>query len=623
MAKLSETPLCTIKPGVLGGDTMRCSPDHCRFAYVVQRGRSSYHFARGIEGLKYSVVVNDDVDDLAFDEISGASLRFSPDSKRLAYIAAHQGKGFVCVIDGRESIAYAAVGQDSPIFSPDSRRVAYAAALAEDLTFYVVDDEPGPEFMAAAGLVFSPDSTRTAYIGMERKDSARIVTDGVPSDPVEGIAIPGIVFSPDSRRVAFAAFRGAEYMVIVDGQAGPIFQKAWNVVFSPDSQHVAYTSQKGEGEFVCVDGKRSDSFRMVGSSGPVFRPDSGEVACAVLTSTSSRGEKWFVLVGSELVGNGCDGIGTGSPVFSPDSRHMAYAAQVGDQWRVVVDGVEGPLGDGVSEVLFSADSEHYLYRIDRGSRQTVIVDGKEVFSCGGLGGTSLLFSPDSKHVLFDVTRQGASYIVVDDEEFGPYEGLARTSAFAFEGKNVMRALAMKGYDVRKVEIDLDSARGTIATLGCAVDRGTEQADIQQRQLQKTESERNGGSGVEKTKCSECGTTILASTAQKTGGLCRPCSKGRPSSTKGEGDGCFIATAACGTASEPDVVRLRRFRDQVLQPRWLGRAFIRTYCVTSPPFARFIAARPGWRKVIRTLVVRPAARLATWTLRVPTPRGRHR
>jgi hypothetical protein len=87
---------------------------------------------------------------------------------------------------------------------------------------------------------------------------------------------------------------------------------------------------------------------------------------------------------------------------------------------------------------------------------------------------------------------------------------------------------------------------------------------------------------------------------------------RPEDTKDGGD-CFIATAACGTGQVEDVARLRRFRDLVLRPTWLGCLLIRCYTILSPPLARLIGRWSWTRLVARSLVVRPARWLADWFL----------
>jgi hypothetical protein len=73
-------------------------------------------------------------------------------------------------------------------------------------------------------------------------------------------------------------------------------------------------------------------------------------------------------------------------------------------------------------------------------------------------------------------------------------------------------------------------------------------------------------------------------------------------------GCFVATAAYGSRTHPDVVALRRFRDEVLVRRAAGRAFVGAYRVVGPRLARFVSPRGPSGRVARALIA-PLARLA--------------
>jgi uncharacterized repeat protein (TIGR01451 family) len=70
-----------------------------------------------------------------------------------------------------------------------------------------------------------------------------------------------------------------------------------------------------------------------------------------------------------------------------------------------------------------------------------------------------------------------------------------------------------------------------------------------------------------------------------------------------GGGCFIATAAYGSALEPHVVALREFRDRYLQRTRLGRAFIGFYYRHSPPIADFMADH-AWLRFLARMVLTP-------------------
>ena len=88
-----------------------------------------------------------------------------------------------------------------------------------------------------------------------------------------------------------------------------------------------------------------------------------------------------------------------------------------------------------------------------------------------------------------------------------------------------------------------------------------------------------------------------------------------SATLGGGNqsGCFIATAAFGSALEPQVMVLRRFRDANLMTNAPGRWFVRQYYTYSPPLADYIRERDGLRTSVR-LALAPLI----WVLEYPGP-----
>ena len=67
--------------------------------------------------------------------------------------------------------------------------------------------------------------------------------------------------------------------------------------------------------------------------------------------------------------------------------------------------------------------------------------------------------------------------------------------------------------------------------------------------------------------------------------------------------CYIATAVYGSYDAPEVLVLRRFRDDVLSESWLGRAFIRTYYKVSPPIARRLENASRVNRLVRRILDR--------------------
>jgi hypothetical protein len=66
-------------------------------------------------------------------------------------------------------------------------------------------------------------------------------------------------------------------------------------------------------------------------------------------------------------------------------------------------------------------------------------------------------------------------------------------------------------------------------------------------------------------------------------------------------GCFIATAAYGSADDPAVAVLRKFRDSTLLTNRPGRAFVRWYYRVSPPLARFLDDHPVLKPLVRAVL----------------------
>jgi lysophospholipase L1-like esterase len=74
------------------------------------------------------------------------------------------------------------------------------------------------------------------------------------------------------------------------------------------------------------------------------------------------------------------------------------------------------------------------------------------------------------------------------------------------------------------------------------------------------------------------------------------------SSGGGGGGCFIATAAYGTAFEPQVMLLKKFRDMYLLTNRLGSRFVQLYYTYSPSIADFIRQHEPLRLLVRLLLI---------------------
>ena len=90
---------------------------------------------------------------------------------------------------------------------------------------------------------------------------------------------------------------------------------------------------------------------------------------------------------------------------------MAYAAQVGDKWLVVVDGEEGKYYEDVLNPVFSQDCERVAYAAHNDDNYFVVEDGIEGEKYAAVASDSIRFSPDSSRLAY-VAGDGEKLFVV-------------------------------------------------------------------------------------------------------------------------------------------------------------------------------------------------------------------
>ena len=74
-----------------------------------------------------------------------------------------------------------------------------------------------------------------------------------------------------------------------------------------------------------------------------------------------------------------------------------------------------------------------------------------------------------------------------------------------------------------------------------------------------------------------------------------------STNSSSGGGCYIATMAYGSYEHPQVLELRRFRDEVLSKTILGRWFIKTYYFISPKLVALLKNKKKINSFIRIIL----------------------
>lgn len=94
------------------------------------------------------------------------------------------------------------------------------------------------------------------------------------------------------------------------------------------------------------------------------------------------------------------------------------------------------------------------------------------------------------------------------------------------------------------------------------------------------------------------------------GITPPNSNGLPSTQSTNSEGCYIATAVYGSYDAPEVIILRRFRDNILRKHWWGRLFIKAYYYLSPTAAQKLKSADRINYRIRQVLDRIVTYLST-------------
>lgn len=374
------------------------SSDQKHLAYTVKTNQGEFVMLDGVAGKTYTSIPRLPLTEAGVTE----QIKFSPDSRRVAYVAG-RGKKFLVVVDGKEGSEYDRIDVGAPNFSPDSRRLAYFAQRGGK-TLAVVDGIESKPFDTthSSAPLFSPDSQHVVY-GADHGKQMRVVVDGVETLEAEYVAEPE--FSKTGKRVAYTLARGDRWAVVVDGKEGKSYSGLGNnIVFSDDEKHVLYQADTPKGQVIVVDGVETEPVPIVEENSYGFSPDGRHVAYLGADNRDAE----YVVVDNK---RGKTYEGVNPPTFSPDSKHVFYAAWRAHKFMVVTDEVEGEPFDEVNYYFrFSPDGKRMAYLAKRDGRQFLVVDGVATAYDQII---DFKFSPDSKR-LFVAARNGNDHLVVLD-----------------------------------------------------------------------------------------------------------------------------------------------------------------------------------------------------------------
>lgn len=238
-----------------------------------------------------SYVVVDDVQGPGFGSIKENSYAFSPDGAHVAFVALQESGLMSWVLDGVNGTAYDWVSTE-PAFSPDGRRLTYVAER-DRKRFVVIGGREGepfddvsefPRFSADGRVLYVAKRSGRVFVGVDANTSGfdevaqsfitaggrlvvvarrgtrwHAIVDGIDGKPYEE-AIWTFAVSPDEGRIAYVANRDSMEFMVVDGIEGKPYDDVANLRFSADGRHTIFSAKRLGQYVVVVDGVESATY---------------------------------------------------------------------------------------------------------------------------------------------------------------------------------------------------------------------------------------------------------------------------------------------------------------------------------------------------------------------------
>lgn len=178
-------------------------------------------------------------------------LTFSDDGDSIVYCALKDGKRLI-VFDGREEILPKGHLPQLPVVRPDKKGVGVILEWQNHYFLhqaFLKNKEKFKRYDEAQDLVYSKDSRSYAYAARRGNDWF-IVLNGKELPAFDRVVTP--LFSPDNRYLVYRARKeGKRFVVLADAKTGktirqyPSYEQVFPVVFTEDGKSIAYGVKDG------------------------------------------------------------------------------------------------------------------------------------------------------------------------------------------------------------------------------------------------------------------------------------------------------------------------------------------------------------------------------------------
>ncbi len=254
-----------------------------------------------------------------YNEIVYDSIIFSPDSKRLVYIAKERDESFL-ILNGQRQNPYDEILY--PIFSPDSDRLAYTVKK-DDFWHLVIDKEEGDKLDSPVYAIFSENKDE-GYIKIENGKEYFIL--GEDKQEWDYILKTSLLFSGSAKDYIYAAQNELGWYVVYNGVIDGPYIAILDTAISIDGKSIAFNANI-DGEWYLITAKEKlGPFEYVGDI--AFNPVNNDFAYCKYEDS-----KWNLAYNNLPIKSY---KGVYAPKFSLDGKYLAYVAQAESQLSLII-----------------------------------------------------------------------------------------------------------------------------------------------------------------------------------------------------------------------------------------------------------------------------------------------
>lgn len=347
-----------------------------------------------------------------------------------------------------------------------SRQVVLIDGVAGEKYDQIYGLDGGAFYGAGSGLAnpgmfsvaFSPDGTRYAYAA-RRGEEYVVILDGkeISRGPVPAAKLFGympLTFSRQGKHLVWmtTADKFTGFHVVVDGKVEPKGGLSdLKIISNADDTRHAYTTKNPEDrktDLLIVDGKIASYF----GNDPQFTAD-GKVL--VTTSYSGTGQMSVLMDGKAVF----TGENIGPVTLAKTGRRYAFVASEGKSpptMYLYVDGKKVAGTEGAFRVFLSPDGKHHAALCRTKANSVFVVhDGKRGLEYANINQDTQppRFTPDSSQFVYVAFNAGRAFIVTNGEESDGQVGIAGNPVFAPQGNRLAYVTADYPNQLQSVVVD--------------------------------------------------------------------------------------------------------------------------------------------------------------------------